>query len=177
MGSLLSFLRDLMKLRFRQLCLLGLIPLLGCAPLFSQTTILSHIGVGLNYGGGQLDWRSSSKWMFELRAQEGSDKDNGLETRSSLAGLRIYRFLHDEKSFTPLFGWEMAAVRANQKTTSYDASGFSTGLFGGLGLKLARPLLLELDAGPYVIQLKEKRTKADKTSIDLVGDASLIFFF
>ncbi len=150
--------------------------LLGGCPLYSQD--IRHFGIGINYGGAQIDWRVTPKWMFETRAQFGSDHSNeNVETTSSIVGLRTYRLFPTANRFLPFCGLEAAAIGTKQKNTNYSADGISAGAFFGLGTKLSTHFVLNVDAGPYFIQLKEKRTHADKTEVDLVGDAALIFFF
>lgn len=135
-----------------------------------------HLGVGVNYGGGQLDLRTSPRWMFELRAQQGKDTAS-IETKSTVAGIRIYRFFPRVKSPSPYLGLELAHVEAQQSSTNYKADGISGGLFAGLEFRLASRLLLCADMGPYMISLREQSTKADRSEVDFVGDTALIFFF
>lgn len=149
---------------------------LGSGPLFAQ----SHpprFGLGVNYGGAQLDWRPSQKWMFEARAQTGSDQGTSGTSHSTVVGTRAYRFLGRERLVVPLMGLQLAIVQTDQDNSTYKASGPSAGLFAGLAFKLNNHLRLLIDMGPYVIALSEKRTHADTTEVDLVADAAVIVFF
>jgi hypothetical protein len=165
-----------MKRLFRRLLLLLFVSALGCTPAFAQEDV-RHLGIGLNYGGAQIDWRSSPRWMFELRGQKGKDTSNDLETRSKVVGVRVYRFLRGIKSPSPYFGFEGAYVEAKQDVSDYRASGGSMGAFGGLGFLITPHFFLGFDIGPYFISLKEKTTKAGTSEVDFVGDTSLTYFF
>lgn len=146
-------------------------------PCFTQAAPnISHFGLGLNYGGVQLDWRPNLRWMFEVRGQQGSDTAE-IKTTSSVIGARAYRYLRAEKRISPYFGMELAHVKAKQKETSWSGSGISLAGFGGISLKLSSRFTMEFDMGPYLVSLNEKSTNAVQTEVDFVGDAALIFFF
>lgn len=96
-----------------------------------------RFGLGLNYGGAQIDWRMSPKWMFEFRAQKGKATADNLETKSDVTGIRAYHLFLRRKSPSPYLGLQLAGVNAKQNNTRYKADGMAAGAFGGLAFHLS----------------------------------------
>ncbi len=137
-----------------------------------------RLGIGLNYTGGQVRWRLSSRWAMEGRVQFGSaDSDFG-RVRSNVFGLRAYRFLpfgqHERISW--YLGGEGAYAKASSNSYNYSTTGFAFGGFGGLEYRLLSRLSVGADIGPYVISLKEQQTGLTSTGLDFVVNTALIFY-
>lgn len=135
------------------------------------------LGVGINSGGGQLDWRRGEKWMLEARAQRGRDASGASQSRSSVFGLRAYRFYHPIGPLSPYLGAQGSYLEVTQSSGKYKASGSSLGAFCGMALRFNHHVSLGFDLGPYLISLKEKTMRVDQDGFEFVGDAALIYFF
>jgi len=139
-----------------------------------------RLSIGVNYTGGQLRYRLTSRWAAEGRMQFGSaDSDYG-RVRSQVFGVRLYRF-------APLNVWEKASwyvageadyAKADANNSSYATKGFAAGAAGGLELRIAKRISIDADIGPYVISLKETQTNVSSTGMDFVVNTALnIYLF
>lgn len=136
----------------------------------------SRFALGLNYIGGQLRYNLDSRWAGELRYLTGSEDAATGKVTSDVFGLRSYRFFRESTYHRFFLGAEAALVNSDQKNTSYKVSGPAVGAFGGLEWHIGRKFSLGLDIGPYLLSLKEKKTKVSETSLEFIANTYFIFY-
>jgi hypothetical protein len=88
----------------------------------------------------------------------------------------MYRFTRGEGGLRIFFGGDLAAVSGKAASSLYSASGFAAGAFGGVELRLTRRIAVGVDAGPYLITLKEKKTKLSSSGLDFVLNTCAVFY-
>ncbi len=135
-----------------------------------------RLSIGVNYTGGQVRWRLSTRWAAEGRMQFGSADSNYGKVHSQIFGLRGYRFFPFRERMTWYAGGEAAYVKADTDSSSYNTSGFAFGTFGGLEYRVLPRVSVGVDIGPYVISLKEKQTGLTSTGLDFVINTALNFY-
>ncbi len=145
-------------------------------PTSATAAAPARFGVGVNYKGGQVDWRPSPRFMFEVRYQRDSTSDP-TPTSASLVGARAYRLFRPERPLFFLSGIELARITAKQNDAGDRATGFATGAFLGIGQTLGRRFLLTLDMGPYLVDLRGTGTAEGSSELQFIADAAFVFFF
>src|SRR5258708_6048079 len=137
-----------------------------------------RLSIGVNYTGGQLRYRMSSRWAAEGRIQFGSADSNYGQVHSQVFGVRLYRF-------APLHVWERASwyvageadyAQASSNSYNYATKGFAAGAVGGLEFRIAKRVSVDADIGPYVISLKETQTNLTNTGMDFIVNTALNFY-
>ncbi len=134
----------------------------------------AHLLVGLNYTGGQVRWMLSPRWAIEGRYQTGKASSDYGTVKSSVVGLRLYRFFERESRFSFYAGPEMAHAEAKPETSNYRTTGFAAGVFGGVQCRVSSRLSVNADIGPYIISLKEEQTKLNSTNLDFVLNTAIV---
>jgi hypothetical protein len=141
-------------------------------------TVAHRLGLGIAYLGAQARWRLSSRWSVEGRYQRGSASSQYGKVIAQAYGLRAYRFYHAEGRLPLYWGLEAAYSSAKPETSTYATRGPAGGAFGGLEYRIGRRFAVDLDIGPYVIALKEKKTGMSQTNLDfVVNTAAMVFLF
>ena len=126
-----------------------------------------RLAVGVNVIGGQLDYAPTRDWRVELRYVGGSQSSSGGTVSSQVMGLRGYRVFGAAP--TRFYsGAEAAYVGAKQRGTDYRTTGTAIGAFIGLERRIARRLWIGIDAGPYVLALRESVSHASSTNVEFV---------
>ena len=131
--------------------------------------------VGVNYLGGELRWRPSSRWAFEGDYQQDKASSNYGDVTARVYGARAYRFFHERNRWSLYAGPEFAYTTAKPETSGYSTKGFVGGAFMGAEFNITRRLAFDLDIGPYVISLKESQTQMSQTNLDFVIQTALLF--
>lgn len=134
------------------------------------------LGIGVNYLGGEIRYLFLKEWATEIRYLTGKASSKSGEVSSQVYGLRGYRFFSPSGPGHFFIGAELAAINSDQKGTSYQVEGIATGGFVGFEYRVTRNICIGVDIGPYIFSLKEKRTKADESSLEFVINSSLVFY-
>jgi hypothetical protein len=146
-----------------------------------------RLALGTTGMGGLLRLHATPYWAGELRFQAGSATSNEGDVRATVFSLRVYRFSAERYRCRFYAGAEGAYAKTSlseQNTgpgmspllnaSGFGAtSGYAAGVFGGLEYKILRRVFLDLDAGPYVIDLKESSTGTSGSSWDFVANAAI----
>ena len=133
-----------------------------------------HLLVGLNYTGGQVRWKFSSRWAVEGRYQQGKTSSNYGDVKSQVAGLRLYRYFQRTNQFALYAGPDFDHAEAKTETSNFKTTGFVAGAFGGAQYRITPWLSIDADIGPYVISLKEQQTNLSSTNLDFVLNSALV---
>jgi hypothetical protein len=128
--------------------------------------------IGANVIGGQLAYHTSPRTRFELRYQAGKTST----VRSSIAGLRAYRLFWPENALRPYIAAEAAYVSAQDGGGGSRASGAAGGAVIGVERRLLPRLWIGVDAGPYLLHLREQATRTGQSSLVFVLNTSLMFY-
>lgn len=137
----------------------------------------SRLAIGLNDLGGQVRLHLAPNSAVEARFTTGKASSEAGNIFALAAGLRGYRFLREHRRCKLYFGLEgdyaqtsiHGQVSSNLPTspTGYtptqqsgfgNTSGYAAGGFAGLELRPTRRVAVDLDMGPYLLNLKEKTT-------------------
>jgi opacity protein-like surface antigen len=146
-----------------------------------------RFAVGTNGMGVLLRLNATPDWAGEFRFQAGSATSSEGDVRATVFTLRGYRFFPERYRVRFYAGAEggYAKTSLSNQSTSPGASpllsssgfgattGFVAGVFGGLEYRIVRRVFLDLDAGPYLISLKESATRTSGSSADFVANAAI----
>ena len=132
----------------------------------------SKLALGVNYTGAQARCGLTPRTALEARYQSGESGD----VSASAVGLRLYRFLREAGRYRAFFGGELAALSGDTKDRRYGTSGFAAGAFFGIETRPVRSIAIGLDAGPYFIALKERKSKLSSSGLDFVLDTYAVFY-
>ena len=146
-----------------------------CAPASAADGPQSYrFAVGVDYGGAHLHWGLTPRWATELRWQRASSQSGDGRVRAEAFGLRGVRYSSEWKSWRFLGGVEGDYVAADAAgTTHARVSGAGLGAFIGAEARVTRRITIGVDAGPYLLSLKERTTHASDSSVEFVANSSL----
>jgi hypothetical protein len=169
-----------------------LVLLLASSSAAAETAEPRRLALGTTGMGGLLRLHATPEWAGEFRFQAGSATSNEGDVRATVFSLRVYRFSSERYRCRFYAGAEGAYAKTSLsqqtngpgvspllKASGFGAtSGYAAGAFGGLEYKILRRVFLDLDAGPYVIDLKESSTGTSGSSWDFVANAAIgIYLF
>jgi len=137
---------------------------LCAAPAAAEDGFLSKLSLGVNYTGAQARYDLSRRTALEARYQSGESGD----VTAGVFGARLYRFPRETGRYRVFFGGELAALSGNTKDRHYGTSGFAAGAFLGVETRPVKRMAIGLDAGPYFIALKERKTRLSSSGLDFV---------
>jgi len=154
----------------------------------------AHLAWGVNDLGEQLRVHFSPRWAVEARFQMGNASSNEGRVKAMVFGARGYRFFEEHHRCKLYLGLEGAYAQTsiqgspsipnsptgqdiNAQSGFGDSSGVAGGPFVGLELRPIRRIAVDLDMGPYLIDLKEKTTGTSSSNWDFVVNAALLFYF
>jgi hypothetical protein len=135
-----------------------------------------RFAVGVSYTGAQMRYQFTPKWAAEYRYQTGKASSDYGDIKSTVLGLRIYRFIPFRRALSWYLGGDGAYAHANAGSTDYNVSGFAMGAYGGMEYRLIPRLAIGADIGPYVISLKEKESGLSQTTLDFVINTAINFY-
>lgn len=133
----------------------------------------STFGIGVNVLGGQLSYQPTSATRAELRYQTGKNGSGADRVTSSIAGLRGYRLFWIGNATRPYLGLEAAYVATKESAGGRALTGAAGGAFIGFERRLLSRLWIGIDAGPYLVHLREKTSGTKDTSLEFVANTSL----
>jgi hypothetical protein len=150
-----------------------------------------RLALGVNYTGEQIRLHITRDWAVEERVMTGSASSNSGRISSLVFGLRGYRFFQEHyhcKLYLGLEGdYAMTKVHNAGESndvnggTSYpsgfgNTTGYDAGGFGGIEFRFMRRVAVDIDMGPYVINLKEKVTSTSASAWDFVLNTALVIY-
>ncbi len=133
-----------------------------------------RMALGINYTGAQFRWNFRSRWAVEGRYQQGSATSDYGNVKSKVFGVRAYRFFRTERRFPLYIAPEIARATATPERSDYRVDGFAAGVAGGMEYHVTPRISLDVDIGPYVIALHEKKTQVSQSSLDFVLNTALL---
>jgi hypothetical protein len=138
----------------------------------------TRLAVGACYAGGQVRLGLTPRWAVELRALTGaSEGEAGERTDSFVGSLRVYRRLGGSGRWRFFSGGEGGYASADAQGKAGDSGGYIAGVFGGMEYYPLKRLSLGLDAGPYFISLKQNSGAVTDSTVDIVLNSSINFYF
>lgn len=138
-----------------------------------------RLAVGAAVTGGQLRYGVDDAWSFELRYLAGKARSQTSgDVKSSVTGLRAYRHAPWRPRLRLFAGAETAyaSIKTVSAASDQSASGYLVGAFAGFEYRLLGRLSLALDAGPYVVSLKDRATGRASRDLDFVLNTGLYFY-
>jgi hypothetical protein len=136
-------------------------------------------GVGASVVGAQARYFFTPRWAAEARYMTGTVGSGPDSATSQVAGLRGYRFFETGSAYRFYLGGETAAFSGGDHYQGlfYRAVGVAAGAFGGAEYFLGRRWAVSLDAGPYLLSIKERTTQTQDTSFDFILNAAVNLYF
>ena len=146
--------------------------LLLAASASAEEGLPSALALGANYTGVQARLGLTRRTALEARYQSGKSGD----VTAGVFGARLYHFLRDAGRYRFFLGGELAAVSGDTKDRRYGTKGFAAGAFCGIETRPVKRIAIGVDAGPYLIALKERRTKLTSSGLDFVLNTYAVFY-
>jgi hypothetical protein len=150
-----------------------------------------RLAFGVNDLGAQLRFHVTPEWAAEARMTIGSSSSEVGSVRSQVFGLRGYRFFKEHRRCKLYLGLEGDRAQTSIRNFNPNSgssianepgfgntSGYAAGGFAGIEFHVARRVAVDLDMGPYLIDLKEKVTGASSSNWDFVMNTAVnIYLF
>jgi hypothetical protein len=148
-----------------------------------------RLSFGVNDLGAQLRFHVGPEWAGEARFMFGTSSSEVGSIRSQVFGLRGYRFFKERRRCKLYLGLEGDRARTSIRSFNPNSgssiandpgfgstSGYAVGGFAGVEFHAARRVAVDLDMGPYLIDLKEKVTGASASNWDFVMNTAVNFY-
>ncbi|MBI4061967.1 MAG: hypothetical protein HY403_11120 [Elusimicrobia bacterium] len=131
-------------------------------------------GLGVNVLGGHLAWRPLRATRLELRYQTGRAGSGMGQTTSNVGGLRAYRVFREGGSTRPYLGVEGDYL--DVRGSGRKAAGGAGGPFVGVERRVLGSLWFGVDAGPYLVHMRESSARVSETSLEFVANTALTWY-
>jgi len=125
------------------------------------------VAAGINYPGLSLRYYPSDNYSLELRAQAS----DGVFA----AGFRCSRYLRTTAAALPFWGLE--ADFLSFKGASSEGGGVALGALAGLEYFVARKVSVQLDGGPYLVSISDRRTGLSSGGLVFAANLGFNYYF
>jgi hypothetical protein len=142
-----------------------------------------RLAVGVNDLGGQLRFHFTPRWAVEGRFLTGSASSGDGNIKATVLGLRGYRFYQEHHRCRFYLGLEadhaatkLSSSKANNASGFGNTQGVDAGGFAGLEYRLPKRVSIDLDMGPYLINLSDKNSNVSDSAWDFVVNIAVNFY-